>query len=409
MTTHVLEVGPNKIRQLCCGERIVDDDEMVTAAIDSIDDPVALIDLRPVTVDSLWRTVLGSYAFGSSDRAIVVHPSWWAPARIDLLSAAAEDLAGDVVLQPRSWLLIQASPLESQNATVVVEIADWFVVVTGTAVVAETRRAEPERVAEAVIRSVREMTSGAAVAVVIDASSTVGEARALAAMIADGLRVSDGISVVRVDDAGLKKLAAQIVQDESSAYESDRTKAANRGYRRHWGPILLAVLLSVAVFGVLGVLTTGHQAVPAGDGMPTTFLVEGHVALRVPVQWPMQRIIAGPGSARVRVTSPSDPEVALHMTQSQVPIATLSATADSLKHAIEAEPTGVFTDFNPAGNRTGRPAVTYRELRPGHDIQWIVLVDKAVRISIGCQSHHGDDDAVRQVCDLAVGSARALS
>ncbi|MGB6208184.1 type VII secretion-associated protein [Mycobacterium sp.] len=339
---------------------------------------------------------------------IVVHPSWWAPTRIDLLSAAAEDLAGDVVLQPRSWLLIQASPLESQHATAVVEIADCFVVVTGAAVVAEMRRGEPERVAQAVIRSIREMTSGAAAAVVIDASSTVGHARALAAMIADKLRVCDGINAVQVDDAGLKKLAAQIIRGQSAAYEPHCTKAAGRGYRRHWGPILLAVLFSVAVFGVLGVLTTGRHTVPAGDGMPTTFLVEGHVALRVPVQWAMQRIIAGPGSARVQVTSPSDPEVALHMTQSQVAIATLSATAESLKHAIDAEPTGVFIDFNPAGARTGRPAVTYRELRPGHDIQWIVLVDKAIRISIGCQSRHGDDDAVRQVCDLAVGSARAV-
>ena len=97
------------------------------------------------------------------------------------------------------------------------------------------------------------------------------------------------------------------------------------------------------------------------------------------------------------------------MTQSQVAIATLSATAESLKHAIDAEPTGVFVDFNPVGTSAGRPAVTYREVRPGHDIQWIVLVDKAVRISIGCQSRHGQDDAVRQVCDLAVRSARAVS
>ena len=174
MSTQVVEVGPNTIRQLCCGGEIVDDDEMVRAAFNSIDDPLTLIDLRPVTVASLWRTVLGSHACGSSDRAIVVHPSWWAPRRIDLVSAAAEVLAGEVVLRPRSWLLIQASPLESQHATVVVEIADCFVVITGAAVVAETRRGEPERVVEAVIRSIREMTSGVAAAVVIDAPSTVG-------------------------------------------------------------------------------------------------------------------------------------------------------------------------------------------------------------------------------------------
>ncbi len=97
------------------------------------------------------------------------------------------------------------------------------------------------------------------------------------------------------------------------------------------------------------------------------------------------------------------------MTQSQLPIATLSATAESLKHAIDAEPTGVFIDFNPAGTSAGRPAVTYREARATHDIQWIVLIDKTIRISIGCQSRHGKDDAVRQVCDRAVRSARAVS
>jgi len=87
----------------------------------------------------------------------------------------------------------------------------------------------------------------------------------------------------------------------------------------------------------------------------------------------------------------------------------LSATAEFLKQAIDAEPNGVFVDFNPAGNSAGRPAVTYREVRSGHDIRWTVLVDKAVRISIGCQSRHGFEGAMRQVCELAVRSARALS
>jgi type VII secretion-associated protein (TIGR03931 family) len=97
------------------------------------------------------------------------------------------------------------------------------------------------------------------------------------------------------------------------------------------------------------------------------------------------------------------------VTQSRVASATLGATAEFLKHAIDAEPAGTFVDFNPAGRSVGRPAVTYREVRSGHDIRWTVLVDKAVRISIGCQSHHGQDDAMRQVCELAVRSARALS
>jgi type VII secretion-associated protein (TIGR03931 family) len=402
---HVVEVGPNAIRQLCGGGEEVADDEMVRVAFDSIDDPVALVDLRPVPVDSLWQMVLGSVYCGSPQRATVVHPSWWAPARIDVVSAAAQVLAGEVVMRPRSWLLTQASPVESQHPTVVVEIADCFVVITGAAVIAETRRAEPKCVVEAVVRSILEMTSDTTAVVVIDAPSTVGGAGALGAMIAEGLHASGSISTVQVDDALFKRYAAEIFQRKDSPCESRSTEGAGRGYRRHWGLALVVVL----IIGVLGALGWARRGAPERSDVPTTFLVEGRVALEVPAQWTTQRIVAGPGSARMQVTSPSDPEMALHVTQSRIPIATLSTTAESLKHAIDAEPTGVFVDFNPAGNSAGRAAVTYREVRPGHDIQWTVLVDKTVRISIGCQSRRGHNDAMRQVCELAVRSARALS
>jgi type VII secretion-associated protein (TIGR03931 family) len=406
VSTHVVEVGPRVIRQLCCGGDAVADDEILRAAFESIDDPVTLVDLHPVTVDSLWRMVLGSLDCGSPECAIVVHPSWWAPARVDVVGAAAQLLAGEVVTRPRSWLLSQACPRQAQRTTVVVEIADCFVAITGSTVVAESRCEEPQRVVEAVVRSVLEMTSDVSAVAVIDAPSTVAEAGGLAASIADGLRASGEIgTVLVVDDVRLKTCVAQIIHDEDISCESH---GAGRHYRRHWA-LALAVLLTVAVAGVLGVLASVRRGAPAGDGVPTTFLVEGRVALEVPAQWPTQRVVAGPGSARVQVTSPSDPEMSLHVTQSRVALESLSATADSLKQAIDAEPTGVFVDFNPTGNVAGRPAVTYREVRSAHDIRWTVLVDKAVRISIGCQSRHGHEDGMRQVCELAVRSARAVS
>jgi type VII secretion-associated protein (TIGR03931 family) len=374
---------------------------MVRAALDNIDDPVTLIDLRPVTVDSVWRTVLGSAACGSADRTIVVHPSWWAPTRIDLVSrAATKVLAGEVMLLPRSRLL----PLAAHGATVIVEIAECFVVVIGEAVIAETRGGEPECVALAVIRAVRRMMSGAGAAVVIDSPSTLSGATALARLIAEGLYVHGRINAVQVDDARFKVLAAQITKDTSRSAQTE-THAS----RRHRRAVGMTILVIVAVLSLVGAVRLGRHPAPLANGMSTTLLVEGHVAMEVPAQWPIQRIVAGPGSARVQVTSPSDPEVALHLTQSQLPIATLSATAESLEHAIDAEPTGVFVDFNPAGTSAGRSAVTYREIRSAHDIQWIIVIDKAIRISIGCQSRHGQPDALRQVCDRAVQSARAVS
>jgi type VII secretion-associated protein (TIGR03931 family) len=98
----------------------------------------------------------------------------------------------------------------------------------------------------------------------------------------------------------------------------------------------------------------------------------------------------------------------LHVTQSRVALPSLDATAEFLKKAIDAAPAGVFVDFNPADRRADRLAVTYREVRSGHDIRWTVWVDKAVRISIGCQSRPGHDEAVARECEVAVRSARAL-
>jgi type VII secretion-associated protein (TIGR03931 family) len=101
--------------------------------------------------------------------------------------------------------------------------------------------------------------------------------------------------------------------------------------------------------------------------------------------------------------------VALHVTQSPVPPdETLTVTAERLQRAIGSEPGGVFVDFNASGTTAGRPAVTYREVRASHQVRWTVVLDGPVRISIGCQSRAGADEAVREVCEQAVRSAHAI-
>jgi type VII secretion-associated protein (TIGR03931 family) len=378
---------------------------MISAALDTIDDPLALVGGRPIAVDSLWRAVLRSIDCGSPEFVTIVHPSWWTPTRIEVVRAAAQVLADDIQMRPRSWLLAQASILGSRHATVIAEIADRFVVISGAAVVAEPRRGEPERIADAVVGSIMEMTADAMAAVVIDAPSTVGGAGALATIIADRLRVSGGMTAIRVNDARLRELAAVAVPGNEPTCEPPSAPAAGTHRRRYLWLGLVTMLVTAAV----GVSAVGRDHAPVADRAPTTFLVEGRVALEVPAQWPVQRVTTGPGSARVQVTSPSDPEVALHVTQSRVAAETLDGTAESLRHAIDAEPVGVFVDFNPAGLSAGRAAVTYREVRAGHDIHWTVLLDGAVRISIGCQSRPGHDDVVHDVCEQAVRSARAIN
>ncbi|MDZ4270423.1 MAG: type VII secretion-associated protein, partial [Mycobacterium sp.] len=117
---------------------------------------------------------------------------------------------------------------------------------------------------------------------------------------------------------------------------------------------------------------------------------------------------SGPGSARLRVSAPTGDSTAIHVTQSTGASAeTIADVAESLRRAIEAEPAGVFADFDPAASVGGRPAVSYRELRADSETTWAVVIDGAVRIAIGCQgpSHaESSDDA----CVQAVRSAHVV-
>ncbi len=180
MRSHLIEVGPNSVRRLCCGGGTVADAEAERTAFETIDDRVALFDLQPVAVASLWEDVLGSVDCGTSEHVTVVHPSWWSPARVGIVSAAARTLVGIGEIRPRSWLVAQAAPSNSELDTLLVEIADQFVVLTGAAVATETRRRDQLEVAGAVARAVLTMASDATETVVIDAPAAVHGAGTLA-------------------------------------------------------------------------------------------------------------------------------------------------------------------------------------------------------------------------------------
>lgn len=405
----IIEAGPASARRLCCGttKAPVAAAEMAQAAMDAIDDAVALMEDRPVPTRSLLRTVLRSLTDERHHSMVVIHPSWWSAARVDVIRSAATSLADDVVTRRRSELLVHAAP--SRSMTVIVEIADRFVVITGAAVTAERRDGEPQSVAERVTRVVAGLTAGTTGTVLIDAPTAITGAAALATIIADQLRVANAdLTVIDIDEAALFSLATTVFSVEDEADVPDAAESAPGKTSRGRHKFLLPSTAVVLAAAMLGAGLLDHRPVPVFDVAATTSLVEGRIALTIPANWSARRVVDGPGSARVQVTSPADPETALHVTQSAVADQTLSDTAESLKRAIDAEPSGVFVDFNPFAHSGGRPAVTYREVRAGHDIRWSVLLDGAVRISIGCQSPTGGEEAVREVCELAVRSARAL-
>lgn len=379
MTAVVVEVGPGTIR----GPNDIEA-KWVSAALECIDDDIALVDDCPVAVADVWGEVLGAAVGGSVDDLVLVCPTWWTSSRIELVCGAALRVATNVVEVRRAEIL-------SDGCAPVVEITDEFVVVSWPGVdgVGVVNPDDPAAVASEV---------GAAGTAVLDAPFGIDGAHRLAVAIAERLR-ANGVSV-SIAGRDLVRCAAVAMRARDGA---DDVGPPSRRDRRGIA-VFAGAALCVAGVGA-GFAVPGPSAV----GTPVTLLVEGRVGVTVPVQWAVQRVTTGPGSARVQVVSPSDADIVVHVTQSPIPShLTLATVADMLRTALAQEPDGVFVEFNAADSRVGKPAVTYRENRAEHQVAWTVLIDDDVRIAIGCQSGPGREQLVREVCDQAIRSAHAV-
>lgn len=396
VTGRAVLVGPCTVRSSRGAP--VELSDRATEALAAIDDELTLIDERPVAVAALWREVLSAH--GDQGPALLVCPSWWSDHRIETVLRAARATVGDISMSRRPAMLAQAT---SRPPSVVVEIAESLVALTrppdASPMCVLSREGDPVAVAEEVARQV------AGRSVVLDRPDGVGGAADLGAMIHARLR-SRGLAVTVVDDDRLLEVACSCAP---SADGLRPARGVRTGGRSPWRAQRLMIPVGgVAATGVLFVAVAAFGE-PRSSAPGTTLLIEGHVAVEVPATWSARRVTAGPGSARLEVSSPSDPQAALHITQSQVPKdETLERTADTLQRALQSQPPGVFVDFNPDDRRGDRPAVTYREIRAGHDILWAVLLDGEVRISVGCQSARGSESAVLEACERATSSVRDI-
>lgn len=372
----MIEVGPTTVR----ASNAVPE-ELVSTAIEYIDDDLALLGESAVPVADLWDEVMSRAAGPDADAVLLVCPTWWSTARIDLVRAAAESVVAEVVVERRT-------PLLQTGGATVVEIAAELVVVTrvGATAAVIPVLGDADHVAAQV-----HTAAGASAAVLVDAPDGAG-------FLGDAILrrlCANGIAAVRAD-AGAVRCAAL-----GRCAVPQRT--ADRPRRWPRASALAGVAASVAVCG--GFVVGGDGGEPGSS----TLLVEGRVGVLVPADWPVERVTTGPGSARLQIVSPSRTEIALHVTQSVgAPDEDVVATAESLRAALAGEPDGVFVDFNGSDARAGRPAVTYREVRPHRHVAWAVLVQEGVRIAIGCQSAPAHQDQVREVCDQAIRSARAV-
>ena len=390
----VIEVGPGTIRG-------VDDvrPEWVSAALECIDDEIALLDDRPVPVRGVWADVMNAVAGEGTDTAVLVCPTWWSSARIETVRQAARTVADEVVLLERIAMLREGISAQ----TTIVELTTEIAIVTsfGKIVAVVPRQGELVADAEAVVAAV-----GSPEGVMVDAPESVFGAGLLASSISDRLRANR--VPVRIADDGWVRRAAVAQRSHVSARPVQVPNRVSSWLRDRK---MLAVLGGVASTLMLcgGVAAVHDGSSDLRDDMPTTLLVEGRIGLMVPATWTAQRITSGPGSARVQVVSPTERDVALHITQSVLAQpSSLAKAADTLL-ALAESADGAFVDFNPSDRRAGRDAVTYREIRPERNIAWTVVIDGTVRIAIGCQSPPRREHLVLMACDRAIRSAHAVS
>lgn len=383
MSSTVVEVGPVTVR----GPG--PDSDLAGIAVAGIDDEITLVDDQPVAVADLWVEVLDAAAPGAR-RLTLVCPTWWTVEQCDRVQVAAIAVGAEVVVMQRVQAI--GTTLTSES-WVVVEISDEVVVVSGAGAPGVTlaRHAEDDLDPEAVVRAVIAI-AGASAEVAVDAPDEVVGATALGSAVMDGLRRRG--TKVNLADARTWRVALRCPDSPAVAEPvGRRVRAAGR----------LATGAAVTLAIVLGAIAFAAQG-GAGDDGAMTVLVEGRVAMQVPAGWTVQRITDGPGSARVEVISPSDPQAAIHLTQSGIAD---GAVADTLQRALEQEPEGAFVDFDPAAVIAARGVVSYREVRPGREVRWAVFVDRTVRIAIGCQSAPDRAAAMRAACEAATRSAHA--
>jgi type VII secretion-associated protein (TIGR03931 family) len=378
----VVEVGPAGVQVLRGPSAARPDEAMVSAVLDGIDDDVALFDERPVAVAELMRAVMSSILGDSRDPVAIVHPSWWSRARIDLVVRSL-GATRKVVAVSRSEVARAAG-----QAGPVIEIAEECVAVAGPGL-RVFGRGNIESVAAVAAES------GQPGDVLLDAPAGI----AGSAQTAEGLRVA---------------LAAR----GRSARDVDVAAIAGAVPVRRRARGLVATFLAVS--GVLAalVLPDGREMVGAavatlrpdgGAPAPTAVnLVEGRIVVEVPPHWNVERVRSGSGSRRVQVDSPTDADIALHITAAYTPGSTLARAAEVLGDAVAAQTPGVFVGFRSAVEVAGRPAVTYREVRAGRVVDWSVVLSGSTRIGIGCQSAPDRTEVVRGACEQAIRTAREL-
>jgi len=188
VTEAVIEVGPCAVRGPNSARP-----ECVSAALECIDDDLALLDEVLVPVQNLWEDVICSVVGDGIDAVVVMCPTWWSSSRVDRVRRAALTAAATVTVVRRTEVFRDGF---ADRVTTIVELAEELVVVShpgGTLAVVGRQGGSSDDVV-AVVAAV-----GPSAAVLLDAPVGLVGAELLAAAVADGLR-ERGVTVTFAHD-----------------------------------------------------------------------------------------------------------------------------------------------------------------------------------------------------------------
>lgn len=179
----------------------------------------------------------------------------------------------------------------------------------------------------------------------------------------------------------------------------------SRGRRRRW--------LAAAAVVVAGAVGAAVLIASRGTDPPETRVVAAHRAtMTVPADWQQARRTETPGNAQLDLTPDGSPAHGQGLFLQQT-ILSPGMRKDEVGRALQAQLTVEtaagkrYEAFDPAARYGGRDVISYRELRrDGGIVDWYVLVDKHVQVSVGCQHPPGDGEFLVDSCEQAVRSVR---
>ncbi|MFI6312559.1 type VII secretion-associated protein [Nocardia fusca] len=379
------------------------------------------------------------------ERLIVVHPTEWDPHRLTVLESAARRHSGHVTLETIAvravaagrrlrdvrTVVLEFGPLSTTASTVVpaeggprLEYCEHEPVLAAAEIAAgDDGRAGFDALLE------RLLHGGQVSSVLVVGRTDAGFLERIGSVVADRcgnaeLVVVAGTDLVRVSrtDPGGHRPALPPAAAETEWLQPLRERAAATRPPRSRTPLYLAAVavLVVAVLvaagiGIARISGGGSDAVAAApsttpgpdggdtDTAPAPGLVTfGALRLTIPDGW---RIKDSPaGSERLELVPETGLRARIIVTQQPVTSDVgYERIAADLEAQIARRPTGSVSAIRRDVVFAGRPGLAYSEHpEDGSTVDWHVIVEHSIQISIGCQYRTGGQDSITPICeDLA--------